>query len=296
MKPAPFEYYAPTTVDEAVTLLRELGDEEPKLLAGGQSLVPAMNLRLARPTSIVDLNRTDGLTGIARDGDRWEIGAMTRHAAVEDSAELRAGVPVLAAAVAHIGYRPIRNRGTVGGSICHADPAAEWPLLVRLLRAEVCLRSAAGIRTVPADQLFEGVYTTTIRDDELLTSVRFAAPEPPWRWGFAELTRTAGDFAIAAVGALLRTSDGTISDASLVASGVGATPIRLGEAEAALAGAALDDTDAARRAAAAAADAVDPTDDVHASARYKRGLVAVMVERVLAQARQRPAEGSDDAG
>ena len=133
MKPAAFDYHAPTTLDEALSLLQGAEDADAKLLAGGQSLVPTMNLRMARPAILIDLNRVDGLEGIRCDDGEWRIGAMTRHASIEDSPELATHVPVLPAVVAHIGYRPIRNRGTVGGSLCHADPSAEWPLLARLL-------------------------------------------------------------------------------------------------------------------------------------------------------------------
>jgi carbon-monoxide dehydrogenase medium subunit len=285
MKPATFEYHAPTSVDEAVGLLHDLRDEEPKLLAGGQSLVPTMNLRLARPTSIIDLNHTVGLSGVIREGDEWRIGAMTRHAAVEDSAPLRAEMPLLPEVVSHIGYRPIRNRGTVGGSICHADPAAEWPMLARLVRARLDVRSAGGNRTVSADDFFDGVFTTVLEEDELLTSIRFPAPPTPWQWGFSEFARKVGDFALAAVGVVLWLSDSSISDASIVVAGAGGTPTRLDVSEASLTGAAVDDVEAMRDAAEAAAQAVDPMDDVHANSAYKRRLVAVLVERALAQAR-----------
>lgn len=287
MKPAPFDYYAPKSAAEAVALLADVSDDEPKVLAGGQSLVPAMNLRLARPTSIIDLNRADDLAGISCHGDEWRIGAMTRHASVEDSASLRAAMPLLPEVVAHIGYRQIRNRGTVGGSICHADPSGEWPLLARLLRAELDIRSSGGTRTASAEDFFEGFFTTALREDEILTTIRFTAPRTPWRWGFSEFARKIGDFAIAAVGAVLHLSDGVIAEAGLVAAGAGSTPTRLEAAEAVLVGAALEDQHASRRAASAAAEAVDPMEDIHASPGFKRRLVAVQVERALAQVRNR---------
>ncbi|MGH9231456.1 MAG: FAD binding domain-containing protein [Acidimicrobiales bacterium] len=285
MKPAPFDYHLPGTIEEAVTLLTDLGDEEPKVLAGGQSLVPTMNVRLARPGHLVDLNRVAGLDGITREQDEWRIGAMTRHASVEDSPVLARELPLLPAVASWIGYRPIRNRGTVGGSLCHADPAAEWPLLARLLRAELDVRSSAGSRTVAADEFFEGVFTTALGDDEVLTAMRFAAPSEPWRWGFSEFARKVGDFAITAVGALLRLADGVVTDASLVVAGADSTPVRLVEAEAVLTGAAIDDEATAKEAAAAAGAAVDPMEDVHGSSAYRRHLVAVQVERALGHAR-----------
>jgi carbon-monoxide dehydrogenase medium subunit len=285
MKPAPFEYHAPASLAEALTLLAELDDDEPKVLAGGQSLVPAMNLRLARPTSLIDLNRITDLAGIERQDGEWRIGAMTRHAEVEDSAVLRSELPLLPEVVGHIGYRPIRNRGTVGGSLCHADPSAEWPLLARLLRAELDVRSASGARTIPADEFFEGVFTTTLREDEILTAIRFPAPAGTWRWGFSEFARKAGDFAVVTVGTLLHLTDGVVAAANVVAAGVGPTATRLDEAEAALTGAPATDSDARARAAAAAAEEVDPSDDVHGPGAFKRKVLATLVERTLAQNR-----------
>jgi len=285
VKPAPFEYHAPAHVDEAVALLHELRDQEPKVLAGGQSLVPAMNLRLARPTDVIDLNRTEGLAGIAaaRDG-WWRLGAMTRHATVEDSADLRQRLPLVPHVVGNIGYRQIRHRGTVGGSLCHADPSAEWPLLARLLRAEIDLRSVEGERTVAADDFFAGVFTTGVQEHEVLTGIRFAQPPAPWRWGFAEFARTAGDFAIVAVGAVLRLAEGVVADADVVAAGAGSTPVRLASAQSMLVGSSAGDSQAIARGARAAADEVEPFDDVHASAAFKRHLVSVLTRRALEQA------------
>ena len=161
---------------------------------------------------------------------------MTRHSTVEDSAELRAAAPVLPVVVAHIGYRQIRNRGTVGGSVCHADPAAEWPLLVRLLRADLEVVGPDGTRIIHADEFFDGNFTTTLADDEVLIAVRFRTPSVPWRWGFSEFAKRTGDFAIAAVGAILELSGDTVTEASLVAAGVGPTPVRLDGAEAVITG------------------------------------------------------------
>ena len=291
MKPVRFEYLAPRSVNEAVELLSARRDGEPKLLAGGQSLVPTMNMRLARPTCLVDLNGIEGLAGVTRDGDEWRIGAMTRHSTVEDSAELRAAAPVLPVVVAHIGYRQIRNRGTVGGSVCHADPAAEWPLLVRLLRADLEVVGPDGTRIIHADEFFDGNFTTTLADDEVLIAVRFRTPSVPWRWGFSEFAKRTGDFAIAAVGAILELSGDTVTEASLVAAGVGPTPVRLDGAEAVIIGSTLGDEQLDDLAAEAARNDVEPTGDIHGSDKFKRHLVGVQVARVLAQARHQAVDG-----
>jgi CO/xanthine dehydrogenase FAD-binding subunit len=285
MKPAAFDYLAPTTVEEALSLLEAAEDADAKLLAGGQSLVPTMNLRMARPAVLIDLNRVAGLEGISCADGEWRIGAMTRHATIEDSSELAAHVPVLPAVVAEIGYRPIRNRGTVGGSLCHADPSAVWPLLACLLRMDIDVRSVRGRRTVAADEFFEGIFTTAIAVDELLTAVRFRLPAPTWRWGFSEFARKAGDFALAAAGVVLAVDGATITKASVVVVGTGREPLRLEAVETALAGTALDDEDAVRHVLGETVDGLDVTADLHAPEAYRRRLVGVQVERALAQAR-----------
>lgn len=295
MKPVRFEYLAPRSVNEAVDLLSARRDGDPKILAGGQSLVPTMNMRLARPDCLIDLNGVEGLAGITRDGDEWRIGAMTRHSTVEDSPELRAAMPLVPAVVAHIGYRQIRNRGTAGGSVCHADPAAEWPLLVRLLRADLDVVGPEGARTIAADEFFDGNFTTALADDEILVAVRFRTPPAPWRWGFSEFAKRTGDFAIAAVGAILQLADGPeghrVANASLVAAGVGPTPVRLAGAEAVITGGMLGDEQLDLLGAEAARNDVDPSGDIHGSAKFKQHLVGVQIARVLVQARQ---QGSGD--
>ena len=294
MKPVRFEYLAPRSVSEAVDLLTSRRNGEPKVLAGGQSLVPTMNMRLARPTCLIDLNGIDDLRGISQQDGEWRIGAMTRHSTVEDSEALRAAVPLLHAVVTHIGYRQIRNRGTVGGSVCHADPAAEWPMLVRLLRADLDVVGTHGARTIPADGFFQGNFTSVLGDDEILTAVRFRIPAADWRWGFSEFSKRRGDFAIAAVGGILPLSAGAITNASLVAAGVGPTPVRLASAEAAIEGAPLHDEGLGQVAAEASVSDVDPTGDIHGSAAFKRHLVGVQVARVIAEARRQRSVGSGD--
>jgi len=284
MKPPKFDYHAPGSLQEAIELLGGLSDLDPKVIAGGQSLVPLMNLRLARPGALIDLRHLDELRGIQREASSWTIGALTRHSEVEDSLDLREHLPVVPAVAAHIGYRPIRNRGTVGGSLCHADPAAEWPLLARLLDADLELVGPSGVRTVRAEDFFESFFVTAATEDEILRSVRIAPPPGAWRWGFTEFAHTAGDFAIVAVGAVVDLDDGRISRARLAAAGLGATPARLSAAEAELVGTDPKDPTAHRRAAQAALLGVEPSEDGGGSADYKRTLLEVQVRRALARA------------
>jgi len=284
MKPPRFDYHAPGTVGEAVGLLGELAELDAKVIAGGPSLVPLMNLRLARPGALVDLRRIDELRGIERTADGWSLGALTSHAEVEDSAALRAGLPLAPAVAAHIGYRAIRNRGTVGGSLCHADPAAEWPLLARLLDARLDLVGPAGGRTVAAADFFESFFVTSAGEDEILRRVRITPPAQPWAWGFVEFAHTVGDFAVVAVGAVVELEDGVVARARLAAAGLAGTPVRLVAAEAELVGSDPGDAVAHGRAARAAMAEVDPSPDGSGSADYKRTLLEVHVRRALAQA------------
>lgn len=289
MKPAPFEYAAPGTVAEAVTLLGELSDEEPKVLAGGQSLVPMMNLRLARPTHLVDINRVGGLHGISVVEGEVRIGALTRHSDIEDSGELNGVLPLLPAMASHIGYRQIRYRGTIGGSCCHADPVGEWPMATRALDARFDVSGPDGARTIDADDFYVTIFTPAVEPDEILTAVRIPVPAPPWGWGFSEFARKAGDFAVVAATAVIEAVDGSVATARLAIAGAGSTPLRSPGAEGVLAGAALDDGSAVARAADAAADEVEPPSDHHGSAAFRRELVRVEARRALGQAMLRAA-------
>jgi carbon-monoxide dehydrogenase medium subunit len=284
MKPPRFEYHRPETLKEAVELLAAHAALDAKLIAGGQSLVPLMNLRLARPGVLVDLQRVADLRGLSASNGGWQFGALLRHSDVEDSAELRTALPLLPAVVHHIGYRAIRNRGTVGGSICHADPAAEWPLLVRLLDAELIVRGPQGDRVIPSEAFFKGFMDTAVEPDEVLCSVRIPAPSRPWSWGFTEFTRTAGDFAVSAVGVVLeRAADDTVVAARVAVAGQAEVPMRLANAEAALVGGHISDTAAHQRAAEAAGAEVDPPSDGNGSGDYKRQLLSVQLRRVLGE-------------
>ena len=259
-------------------LLAEHGDEA-KVLAGGQSLVPMLALRLTRFDHLVDVNRVEELSGISR-ADGWlRLGATTRHRAVELDRDVASAVPLLSRATGHVGHFQIRNRGTLGGALAHADPAAEQPAVALALDAVFEIASAGGRRDVAAADFFEGTWTTAVGPDELLASVRF----PVWegRCGFAveEVARRHGDFALVGVVCGVQIGDRGIERAAVALLGVGATPVRAVAAEQALlAGASLADV------AAAAADAIDPSDDLHATGAYRRKVAGVLVQRALKRA------------
>lgn len=287
MKPAKFDYHAPTTREEALELMAQYGaDARP--LAGGQSLMPMLNLRLARPAVVVDLNRVAGMDGIGGDANAMSIGAMTRQRQLERSAEVRASFPLIAAAVPHIAHFQIRNRGTVGGSLAHSDPAAEIPALCLALNAEIAADSRRGRRSIAAADFALGLFATALAPDELLSEVRLpllaAAGGSRWRWGFREVCRREGDFALAGAIALLRLdADDVCREARIAMFGVGDGPARMPDAEASLLGRAVD---AAARADAAGlvSAAVNPASDIHASAQYRREVGGVMARRALEDA------------
>lgn len=290
MKPAAFEYHAPETVADAVGLLAEHADEA-KPLAGGQSLVPMLALRLTRFAHLVDLNRVGELTGIRRDDGALVIGAMTRQRTVERDDSIATDCPLLAAAVPLIGHAQIRNRGTIGGSIAHADPASELPAVALTLDAELEVASASGTRTVAARDFFAGTWTTCLADDELLTAVRL----PVWqgRCGFAidEVARRSGDFALAGVAVALALDErGAVERCAIGFLGLAGTPRRAPEAEAALLGHTPSADDMAEIGALAVAD-LDPPDDIHATASYRRRVGAHLVGRAVGRAIQEATDG-----
>ena len=285
MKPPPFEYHRAGSVDEAVALLAEHGDEA-KILAGGQSLVPLLSLRLARPAHLVDINQL-GELGAVENGNGLRFGATVRHRAVEQSEVVRTANPLLAYATRFIGHAAIRNRGTIGGSIAHADPAAELPLVLTLLDGEVEARSANGTRTVAAADLFEGFLTTSLEPNELLTAVRLPAWQAGTGWSFHEFSRRSGDFAIVGAAATVRLNgDGTVAETRLAFSGVETKPVRATDAEASLAGATPSD-DVWATAAREAAAPFEPASDIHGSSAYRKHLAAVLAERALKEAHDR---------
>jgi carbon-monoxide dehydrogenase medium subunit len=270
-------------VDEVLALLGEHGDDA-KVLAGGQSFVPLLNLRLARPSVVIDLGALQGLDDIRRSNGHLAIGTMTRQRTVETSADVAEACPLLAESVRYIGHVQIRNRGTVGGSVAHADPAAEIPAVAVAVGAEMVVRGADGERQIPASDFFEGPFTTALQPTDLLTEVRFPVTpaDGSERTAFLELARRTGDFALAGVAARVRFAPdaNTVSDVGLVALGVGSTAMRLAGAEAAVRGSALDEA-ALAAAAAAASQEVSPYTDVHADEEYRRHLIGVLVTRAL---------------
>jgi len=280
VKPASFAYHRAGSVPEAVALLAELGDEA-KILAGGLSLVPMMNFRLARPSDLVDVTRIPGLSYLRADGDGLRIGALTTHRAIETSTDpaVLADFGVLPRAARWIGHYPIRSRGTFGGSIAHADPASEWCLLAVLLGARVVLHGPGGQRTVPAAEFLHGYYTTGAAPDEMITEVCF--PRPAGRAVLTEFAQRAGDFAIVAAAVLADIADGTVRSADVVVGGVGPLPVRIGTAG--LAGQPAG-PQTWRAAGELAAAQVEPSSDNHGSAGYRKRLTATLVSRALAQA------------
>ncbi len=283
MKPAPFQYHAPTTIDEAVRTLAEVVGEDGLVLAGGQSLVPIMAFRLARPGHLVDINGVATLRRLAVDGDRLSIGACVRHAAFHKPVVEGPLGRLLATVVRHIAHYPIRTRGTFCGSIAHADPASEWCAVAAALDADMIARRAGGTRTIPAQDFFRGIMTTALDEDEILVEVRLPILPADTRFGFYEFNRRAGDFALAMALVTYRVEDGMISAARVAVGGVESQPRRIAQAEQVLAGRPPDRA-AFEAAAAAVAAAVDPLDDATTSASYRRDLAQTVTRRALEQA------------
>src|SRR6266850_1924195 len=281
MKPAPFDYVAPATLDDAIGALATAGDDA-KILAGGQSLIPMLALRLARPAVLVDINRLRGLDGIREASGILEVGALVRQGGLERWAAGRS--PLFTEVLHAVAHPPIRNRGTVVGNIVHADPASELPALLLCLDGEVVARRRGGERVIAADQLYVAPLTTSLESDELATAVRFTLPPEGAGWGFAEVTRRHGDFALVGCAAVLAL-DGAdvVTHARLGFFGVGGTPVRSGPGESALLG---QKATPARigEAAKAAAAALRPDGDLHATAEYRSTVAATLAERVLAAA------------
>ena len=293
LKPAPFDYLAPRSLDEALAALaqaRAPADGETKLLAGGQSLVPLLNFRLATPRRLVDLNRVPGLSYIREQDGGFAIGAMTRQSAVERDARLAAGVPLLGEAMPWVGHLAIRSRGTLGGSLAHADPAAELPAVAVCLDARFTLVGPRGQRTVAADEFFVDYLTTRLEPDEILTEAWF--PRVPAGTGQAwlEFARRHGDFALAGVGVSLSLADERVTEARIALTGVGARPLRARQAEQVLAGGRL--AERMQAAVEAVRASLDPPADIHASSEYRLHLAGVLVERALNLAYQRARERS----
>jgi aerobic carbon-monoxide dehydrogenase medium subunit len=291
MPSAPFDYHAPATLLEALSLLGSLG-EDAKVLAGGQSLVPMLTLRLVRPAAVVDIHGLDELRRVRRDGGTLEIGALVRHRSLERGEGPLADCALLAEAAALIGNVRVRAMGTIGGSLAHADPAAELPAVVRVLDGTLVARGPDGERTIPAVEFFTSILTTALRPGELLTAVRLGLPAGRTGYAVEEFTRRAGDFAIVAAFAVVELDGGgRIGRARVAIAGAGPVPARLAAAEAALAGLEPSE-DGFRRALADHDLEIEPESDVHASADYRRHLARVLARRALVRAASRAAEGT----
>jgi len=283
VKPAPFEYHAPESVADVASLLAEHGDDA-KPLAGGQSLVPMLAMRLTRFEHIVDLNRVGELFGVESGNGGVRIGALPRQAAVEADGLGAERVPLLHLAAPHIGHFQIRNRGTIGGSVAHADPASEFPAVMLALDGTAEVASSSGVREVPAAEFFESTFMTAMAPDELLVALRFSPWEQPAGFAFDEIARRSGDFALAGAAVGIGADDqGRINRAAVGMLGVGPTPLRAASVEAALIGLSAAEADPAE-IGRLAADDMDPIGDVHASAEYRLRAGSTLVGRVLAAA------------
>jgi aerobic carbon-monoxide dehydrogenase medium subunit len=280
MKPAPFIHHAPKTLDEALKILAEVAPQDGRVLAGGQSLVPIMAFRLAKPAHLVDINEVAGLDKIASDGKLLSIGARVRHAAFHDQVVDNPLAGLLSVVARHIAHYPIRMRGTFCGSLAHADPASEWCLVAAALDATLVARSTRGERAIAAKQFFTGIMSTALAEDELLVEARLPLLAKDARFGFNEFSRRAGDFAMAASLVTYRLQAGKITDARVGLGGAEPSPRRIAEAETVLDGQPPGDK-VFRTAAEAAARTIDPLEDHQTSADYRRDLVRAVVRRAL---------------
>jgi len=274
VKPAAFAYAKARSLEHAIALLGE-HKGEAKLLAGGQSLIATLNMRLSAPTLLVDINGIGGIGGIGVRNGTVEIGALTRHVALERSSDIAKHAPLIALAMPHIAHPAIRNRGTLGGSLAYADPAAELPACLVALDGEIDIAGPKGKRSVKAGDFFKGLFETALGPQDVLSAVRFPAAEATTRVGFAELARRHGDYAMVGLAAVAKASGKALSDVRLCYFGVGATPVRARKAEAALAGGSLDD--------AVSALEIDPPDDIQATGAVKKHLAGVLLRRVAKQ-------------
>ena len=279
MKPAPFAYHRPATLDEAFSLLERYGPDA-RLLAGGQSLVPALNMRLATPAALVDINRLPGLDAIVFAPEGLTIGALARQEAVLRSPLVARHAPLVAQAMPQVAHLALRTRGTVGGSLAQADPAAELPACAVALEAVLRVARRGAARKIPAARFYRGIYTTALEPGEILTGVVIPPLAAGWRSHFSELARRHGDYALVALAAHGRIADGAIGEARLVFAGVGLTPVRAGRAEAAVSGRRPDAAMLAEAGRALDAD-LDPPADIHASAALRRHLARVLLSRAL---------------
>ncbi|KHK90320.1 FAD binding domain-containing protein [Novosphingobium malaysiense] len=287
MKPAPFAYVAATSVQHAIEALAAAGGDG-KIIAGGQSLMPMLNFRLVRPSVLVDINRIPGLDRIEDTGKMLRIGALVRHRLTASDPLIAHHVPVLHEAMNHVAHHTVRNRGTFCGSLCHADPAAEMPMMALLLDAVVEITGPAGTRHLPVREFLVASLTTDLAPDELVTAVEIAKPAPGTGWGFAEFARRHGDYALACVAALVESRDGAACNVRIAAMGIGDTALRLSAAEAALEGSGFSDEEITR-AVSALRDEIEPMSDLSGSADYRRHLAGELARNVLGEAWRRAA-------
>jgi CO/xanthine dehydrogenase FAD-binding subunit len=290
MKPPAFDYIAADSIAMAVAALARAGDDA-KIIAGGQSLVPLLNFRMLRPSVLVDINRIAGLDAIKETSGSIRVGALTRHYQLETSPLIARHLPVLSCAMTHVAHLAIRNRGTIGGSLAHADPAAELPMMALLLDAELRIASASGERIVAARDFFLGALTVDLAASEIITAIALPKLPPRTGWGFKEVARRHGDFALAAVAATLTVSDGAIKQARIALTGIGPTALRASEAEGLLIGHSLE-PDLVSRVIGAVRAVIEPETDLHASSDYRRQLAGVLTGRALAAAWRRAHECS----
>jgi carbon-monoxide dehydrogenase medium subunit len=294
MKPAPFEYHRPERLDEALELLGRL-EGDVKVLAGGQSLIPLMNLRLARPTALIDIGRISELSEIVRSDDVLSIGAMVSHAAVREAPAVSVAVPLLTEAIRHVGHTAVQNRGSHGGSLAHADPAAEVPLVAAALQAEIVAASVRGRRTIAADEFVVGPFMTALQEDELLLQARYRPSTPGDGWGFRQTARRHGDFATVAVACMVRIEAGRCARARLVVGAATDRPTRIAAAEQELRDGEVGDEAAAVRAARAVRAAIEPASDVHGSSEYRKHVAEALTLRVIQDAMRRAQSAQNGA-
>ena len=282
MKPAPFAYYQPDSIEETTSLLAEHGDDA-KILAGGQSLIPMMNLRLAQPAALIDISKVPGIANTEVNGE-IRIGTMSRQANVLDSSQIRGAAPLIPEALKWVGHAANRNRGTFGGSIAHADAAAELPAVLLALNGEVVAKSESGERRIGADDFFKSYLTTALSSNELLCEVLIPIPGPDTIWGFTEFARRHGDFALAGVAFTAQLKNGTISASRIALLGVADRAIRAVNAENALNGQSIPDAATSRDIGSLVSTELDPPFDQHGSSEYRKDLAATLVSRVIDKA------------
>ena len=290
MKPPPFDYFAADCIEAAIQALADAGGDG-KIIAGGQSLMPMLNFRLLRPSILIDINRIPDLAYVHDDGDEIRIGPLTRHRVLETSDLIAKQFPVLHEAMGYVAHLAIRNRGTIGGSLSHADPAAELPMMSLLLDARLEVQSNAGRRTIEARDFFLGALTTALEDGDMLVEVRLPKLQEGTGWAFEEVARRSGDFALASVAVIMSSDGDRVSDLRIGMMGVGETPMRATEAENILTGQRYSE-DVVAAAVDAIRAAVEPNTDLHASADYRRHLVGILAQQALAKAWDRSRRAS----